>query len=161
MASSSLNSFASSQEEGEVVLSMRTANRIAGALSHFRDDASLPAASSMIRFRTTKTSSRVYPDEHGQFIITDDLDEIDGSRAITTKRINTNTMALRGLRATYTLVALFWVSLVQCYDRLHSLSNIFEASCICKIINNYKMITHRLLISVHTTEDWLSFRLLP
>lgn len=99
----------SMEEEVEVVEAMRSSNRAAGNLGHFRDDASLPAASSMIRFRATANTSRVYPDQHGQFVIEDDFDE-EGNRSITTRRIETTTMALRGLRATYTLVALFWVS---------------------------------------------------
>jgi hypothetical protein len=99
----------SNEEEVEIVEAMRSSNRAAGALGHFHDDASLPVASSMIRFRATANTSRVYPDQHGQFVIEDDFDE-EGNRTVTTRRIETTTMALRGLRSTYTLVALFWVS---------------------------------------------------
>ena len=63
----------------------------------------------MIRFRSRTTTSRVYPDTRGQFIIEDDRDD-EGNQEITAKRIETATASLRSLRATYTLVALFWVS---------------------------------------------------
>jgi len=63
----------------------------------------------MIRFRSRTTTSRVYPDTRGQFIIEDDRDD-EGNQEITTKRIDTTTPSLRALRATYTLVTVFWVS---------------------------------------------------
>jgi hypothetical protein len=81
----------------------------AGTLSSFQDDASLPIASSTIKFRATGTMARVYPDPQGQFIIQDDYDE-EGKRKVVTKRLQTSNMSLMGLRATYSLVALFYVS---------------------------------------------------
>lgn len=74
----------------------------------FRDHSSLAAPSSLIRFRSTAMISRVYADHAGQFIIEDDRDD-DGHRIITTKRVETRTVALSALRCTYTLVVVFLV----------------------------------------------------
>jgi hypothetical protein len=76
--------------------------------SKFIDDPSLPAPSSTIRFRNVATTSHIYPDHGGQFIIEDGID-MEGIRTVTVKRFRTDTIAAQALRSTYTLVALFWV----------------------------------------------------
>jgi hypothetical protein len=78
-------------------------------VTKFIDDPSLPAPSSTIRFRNVDTTTHVYPDTEGQFIIEDGEDK-EGNRTMTVKRFRTETIAAKALRATYTLVTLFWVS---------------------------------------------------
>jgi hypothetical protein len=82
---------------------------IVDSISKFIDDPSLPAPSSTIRFRNVATTSHIYPDTEGQFIIEDGVD-LDGIRTVTVKRFRTDTIAAQALRSTYTTVALFWVS---------------------------------------------------
>ena len=84
----------------------------------FRDHSSLAAPSSMIRFRSTTMISRVYADPVGQFIIEDDHDD-EGRRTVTTKRLETRTAALMGLRCTYTIVNVFLVRRIHCLAGLH------------------------------------------
>lgn len=86
-----------------------TVNSRAALITFFEDDASLPQASSTVRFRATKTTSRVYEDTHGQFVIEDDYDD-EGNRRAKTKRFETTNSNLMALRAMYTLVVLFFVS---------------------------------------------------
>jgi hypothetical protein len=76
----------------------------------FKDHSSLPGASSTIRFRTNAVTSHVYPDSHGQFIIDDEYDD-EGIRTFTTRRMETETIGLLGLRFVYTLVTVFFVSI--------------------------------------------------
>ena len=73
------------------------------------DDPSLEAASSIIRFRKTSTTSRVYQLADSQFVIEDDVDR-DGQRILSTRHLVTTGMSVKALRATYTLVSLFFVS---------------------------------------------------
>jgi hypothetical protein len=77
----------------------------------FRDHSSLPGPSSTIRFRSKAVTSHVYPDSHGQFIIDDEYDD-EGNRTFTTRRMETETIGLLALRFVYTLVAVFFVSIL-------------------------------------------------
>jgi len=77
----------------------------------FKDDTSLCLPSSTIRFRANKSTARVYPDERGQFIIEEKFvidDDGKKRRVANAKFVETSTYKILLLRATYTLVALFF-----------------------------------------------------
>ena len=85
--------------------------------TRFIDDPSLSTPSSTIHFQNDEKISHVYPYPEGQFIIEEGQD-MTGTRTLTAKRFRTATIAEKALRATYTLVTIFWVGRHTCFDMI-------------------------------------------
>jgi hypothetical protein len=73
----------------------------------FKDHFTLEVASSNVRFRSSKNFVKVFATPNSQFVLEESFDE-SGERKVVAKRVTDTTAALLALRATYTLVALFF-----------------------------------------------------
>jgi len=89
------------------------------ALHRVQDHFSLEVPSSNIRFRSSKNTVKVFSSSSSQFVLEEDVDN-SGNRTIVAKKMNDTSGALQGLRATYTLVTLFFTGflLVFCLELL-------------------------------------------
>ena len=82
--------------------------------NQYNDHFTLAAPSSTVRFRGSTTSAHVYDTSYSQFVIEDNGGDL------TAKRMSTTTASLKFLRATYTIVCLFFTGflLVFCVQLL-------------------------------------------